>query len=141
MLITVLILACVSNKDEVKMEKWKQEIVQTEKEFEKMVNDEGIEKGFTFFAADNAAMIRDENIISGKDQFREYFKSPFWGKVKKLEWTPDYVDVSSSGDLGYTYGNYQIEYLDQNNKTVKNNGVFRTIWKRQNDGSWKFVLD
>ncbi len=46
----------------------------------------------------------------------------------KLAGTPTGAIVSSSADLGYTYG------------TTENANYLR-IWKKQRDGSWKIVLD
>ena len=59
----------------------------------------------------------------------------------KLEWIPDFVDVSASGDLGYTYGKYTITTIDSIGQTIKRGGIFQTIWKRQPDGRWRFVWD
>jgi ketosteroid isomerase-like protein len=58
-----------------------------------------------------------------------------------LVWKPDYVDVSKSGDLGYTYGTYNYTSLDSLGNEQSSSGVFHTVWKRQEDSSWKFVSD
>ena len=58
-----------------------------------------------------------------------------------LVWKPDYVDVSESGDLAYTYGKYTFTSRDSTGRKVVSKGIFHTVWKRQEDGSWKFVWD
>jgi ketosteroid isomerase-like protein len=49
------------------------------------------------------------------------------------------VKISSSADLGYTYGTAEIKPEDAS-KPVESSNYFR-IWKKQRDGSWKIVLD
>lgn len=50
-----------------------------------------------------------------------------------LEWTPVSADVAGSGDLGCTVGEASI--------SRKSYSKYLTVWKRQADGSWKFVAD
>jgi ketosteroid isomerase-like protein len=49
--------------------------------------------------------------------------------------------MAASGDLGYTYGNYQLKAKDKDGKVVTRYGKYASIWKKQKDGSWKVVLD
>ena len=60
---------------------------------------------------------------------------------ENLSWKPDFVDVSASGDLGYTYGHFTYSYTDSTGTIMESSGVFHTVWKRQADGSWLFVWD
>ena len=53
-----------------------------------------------------------------------------------LTWEPTAAQVSASGDLGYSYGIYNLELQDT---TLQ--GTYLSIWKKQKDGKWKFVLD
>lgn len=55
-------------------------------------------------------------------------------KPTALRWWPFYVGVSQSGDLAYDLGAWRIEGGD-------GAGWFFTMWRRQGDGSWKWVLD
>ena len=52
-----------------------------------------------------------------------------------------FVEISKSGDLGYTYGEYIYSYQDSIGNQQKETGVFNTIWKLQKDGTWKYVKD
>lgn len=54
-----------------------------------------------------------------------------------LEWYPVKVEVSKSADLGYTFGNW----IFTNVKGEKEYGNYMTVWKKQKDGSWKYVID
>jgi ketosteroid isomerase-like protein len=45
--------------------------------------------------------------------------------------------VSSAGDLGYTYGAYELRSVASSTES----GSFLHIWRRSPNGSWRIVLD
>jgi len=127
--------------DKVSMERWKKEILETEQNFAKMAMEEGIEKAFLYYAAEDAVLLRNNNLITGKDAISQYFGEQKQEDEVSLTWEPDFIDVAKSGDLGYTYGKYIFTSTDSNGNKVESKGIFHTVWKRQMDGSWKFVWD
>jgi len=62
-------------------------------------------------------------------------------KNNRLTWTPVGADISSSGDLGYTWGTYEFHSKDKSGSPATDYGKYTSIWKLQKDGSWKVVLD
>ena len=55
-----------------------------------------------------------------------------------MTWEPKGAHLAEAGDLGYTYGIYSIQPTNMDTTLY---GTYVSIWKRQPDGSWKFVLD
>ncbi len=55
-----------------------------------------------------------------------------------ITWQPQHAVVANAGDLGYTYGIYQL--LPHAMDTTLY-GTYVSIWKKQKDSSWKFVLN
>ena len=102
-----------------------------------MVKENGIHDAFLYYAAEDAVLKRRDFII-GKEAIDKHLEKSI---SKDLSWSPDFVDVSSSGDLGYTYGKYVYKYTDSIGNTLEDKGIFHTVWKRQTNGSWKFVWD
>lgn len=138
-LLILFLNSCSTTSLPVDPEKWKQEIRETELAFSAMSDTAGIERAFLEFAAEDAVLMRNNRIINGKSAIAERFaSSPPTGK---LTWAPHFVDVSASGDLGYTYGQYSYSFIDSTGTTRSSTGIFHTVWKRQEDGSWKFVYD
>ena len=137
-LLIPLFHACTSREDQV--EKWKQEIVETEKEFSAMAQKEGIPAAFVAFAAEDAVLMRNNTLVIGKEALKENVEAAAAENVS-LSWKPDFVDVAASGDLGYTYGQFIYTITDSIGNENVMEGVFHTVWKRQADGSWKFVWD
>ncbi len=125
-----------SNKNDI--EKWKQEILETEQEFAEMVKEKGIHDAFIRYAAEDAVLMRNNDLVIGKENIAQLYKNQ---NAKGLSWTPDFIDVATSGDLAYTYGHFTFSFADSSGNSQESKGVFHTIWKRQADGSWKFVWD
>lgn len=119
---------------------WKQEIIDAEKAFNEMAQSQSIAKAFEEFAAHDGVIKRGNNIIQGKKKIGDYHAAAF-EKGTTLTWAPDFVDVSNSGDLGYTYGTYTYTSLDSLGNKVESQGIFHTVWKRQENGEWRFVWD
>jgi len=122
------------------MEEYKTEILDTEKAFAQLVKEKGLKTGFLAYAAEEAVLSRGGKLIKGKKEIEEYFEQQTLKDVR-LEWVPDFVSVSASGDLGYTYGKFKLEALDQAGQKIESDGIFHTVWKRQPDGEWRYVWD
>ena len=134
----LFVSSCNVNSNEKSMEKWKQEIRETELNFAKMAKEEGIHNAFTTYAAEDAVLMRNNKLIKGIKNIDILYKSQ---TSKGLDWAPDFIEVSSSGDLGYTYGQYTYSYIDSTGIATVDTGIFHTVWKRQPDRSWRFVWD
>ncbi len=116
------------------------ELIKVEKDFCERAQSEGIPNAFYYFAADSAVILRGNRLVKGKLAIKTFYESlPKTGI--KLEWEPDFEDVSVSGELGYTYGKYSYTSTDSLGHSVQSKGVFHTVWKRQRNGEWRFVWD
>ena len=133
-----LINSCIQENKKGDLAIWKQEILETEQNFAKMVKEDGLHNAFVAFAADAAVLLRNNDLIIGKNPIGERYKE---SNSKNLSWKPDFIDVSQSGDLGYTYGKYYFKYTDSLGNEQVDTGVFHSVWKRQKDGTWKYVWD
>jgi ketosteroid isomerase-like protein len=117
------------------------EIESAERDFQKMTVSKGLAEAF-FFYADNNAVIKRENdtLIRGREAIRNYYSSPGYSAASVV-WAPDYTDASAQGDMGYTFGRYTWTVRDSTGNANEYKGVFHTVWKKQPDGSWKYVWD
>jgi len=140
MLLSLLISSCSENEKDDQVKKWKQEIENTELEFADMASKEGLQKAFLSYAADDAVLNRNNTILKGKEAIKDYFENQTLSDVK-LVWAPDFIEVSRSGDLGYTYGKFNFSAIDTTGNKIEAQGIFHSVWKRQADGNWRFVWD
>ena len=51
------------------------------------------------------------------------------------------AEVSLSGDLGYTVGRFESVSVDSMGVETRGQGLYVSIWRRQEDGSWKVEMD
>jgi len=58
--------------------------------------------------------------------------------TKAWTWTPSGSDVSASGDLGYSYGLYELR--DNASGIVSEEGNYLHVWRKVN-GTWKLIID
>ena len=84
-------------------------------------------------AVDDDATILRSRIPAGK---KEIMRAVLSGANTSLKLTPLKADVSDSGDLGYTYGQYEI----REKETKKETGYYAHMWKRDTTGAWKIVV-
>jgi hypothetical protein len=77
-------------------------------------------KSFLEFVADSAVQNRNRKVIKGKQQIATYFDSQTLQNVS-MEWELNFVEVAMAGEP----------------KTAS--GYFHTVWKYQEDASWKFI--
>lgn len=137
----ILIISCKSEDKGDQREKAKQEIAQAEKDFNKMADEKGIAEAFTWFADSNVVVKRrNDSLIHGKEGLMNFYAAPFF-KNATVSWAPDFIEVSADGTLGYTYGKYLWQSKDSTGKIDSARGVFHTVWKKQKDGSWRYVWD
>mgnify|MGYP003609609194 FL=1 len=136
--ICVAMLSCSSKSD---VNTQKQEVFATEKSFEKMCADSGICVAFTEFADSDAVILRgNDSIISGKAGIKHFYDNEKYRNAR-VQWTADVVNISEDGSLAWTYGKYVWTVKNQNGTENEFKGVFYTVWKKQKDGSWKYVWD
>ena len=113
-------------------------MVATERAFSRMSEEKGTREAFAAFIADDGILFRPR-AVKGKEWMREHPVPPSTTRPL-LTWQPIYAFISRSGDLGYTTGPWQYKN-DIKDAKPSAFGNFMTIWKKQPDGNWRFVLD
>jgi ketosteroid isomerase-like protein len=137
-----LLLGTLTSSSQSAKEKAIAAITKAENEFSAMASEKGIQAAFEYFAAPDVIIKRaNDSLIKGKEGIHQFYSKDVFKKAT-LSWSPDFVDAAESGDLGYTFGKYNWQLKDEQGKIVQDSkGVFHTVWKKQPDGSWRFVWD
>jgi ketosteroid isomerase-like protein len=120
-------------------ENYKQEILAADKAFEAASLKDGPSAAFLANITMDGKLLSDTR--TGADAVRATFVQ--FPPTATLTWEPSFVDVSSAGDLGYTWGRYVLTLPSgvKGKPPLIRMGTYVTIWKRQPSGAWKFVLD
>ncbi len=134
-------VSCIKKTETDDVAKFKTEVLKTEEDFKNLAQTKGIQAAFYTFADNNAIIKRDnDSLIKGKESIKNYFSAPKYGKAS-VTWKADFVEVSNDGTLAYTYGKYIWTVKDSVGNKKDFTGIFHTVWKKQDDGSWKYVWD
>jgi ketosteroid isomerase-like protein len=111
-------------------------LLKLEAEFSNASSSQGIEKAFRFNLADGARLFRENSFPAvGKPAALAALST----RKAILTWQPAMADISRSGDLGYTYGTYDLKASGSDQKPEHGNYV--RVWQRQTNGRWKVVID
>ncbi len=115
----------------------KQKMMEADRSFSAMSIEKGMKHAFLEYIDSNGVLLKPGRYpILGADAID--YLSQLNDSSYTLEWQPKYGAVAASGELGYTYGLYALK---PKGKDTAIYGTYISIWKKQSDGSWKFVLD
>jgi len=111
------------------------EIIKADEAFSEMSRKTGMKKAFIEYIDNEGILLRSNHPpIIGANAID--FLSQVNDSSYTLTWSPGGGEIATSDDLGYTYGIYKLATKD----TILR-GTYVSIWKKQKDGKWKFVLD
>jgi hypothetical protein len=118
----------------------KDELIRTEREFAADVAKGDIRAAFLKYMAPDGFAPGDFALSRAELAAKPAPPPPPTGF--KLEWEPLFADVSDDGTLGYTWGYAKFTSPAKDGGEPKVGfGMTLTIWKKQPDGSWKWVFD
>jgi len=136
-----LLVACGNKEENPTRAKLKEEVLAAETAFMLMAQVNGVAAAFYEFADSTAVIKRmEDSLVIGRENIKLFYSDPKYIGAK-VQWTPDLVDVSASGDMAYCYGKYKWEMKDSAGTMHVYDGVYQTVWKKQKDGGWKYVWD
>jgi ketosteroid isomerase-like protein len=130
-------LSCQNKKDLKISIPDKKELMDVDRAFSKLSETKGLKNAFIEYIDSNGVLLRpDQMPIIGANAIDYLIQLSDTGV--SLTWEPNNGDISKSGELGYTYGIYAMRI---NSKDTTIYGTYTSIWKKEKNGKWKFVLD
>lgn len=100
-----------------------------------------LEKFVAYYADDGSVLMPNAPLFTGKPAIKEALKPLLADPNFSITFMPTKVDVSKSGDLGYTQGPYKMSFSDQLGNKFEDEGKYLTVWHKAADGTWKAVED
>ncbi|QJE73865.1 nuclear transport factor 2 family protein [Aerophototrophica crusticola] len=112
-------------------------VMDADRAFAVKAKEVGLAKAFQMFAADKVVMFSTATPEMTPEQVAALFPPGF-----DIDWAPEGGAISDDGTLGYTWGKARYS-AKKPGGTVTDLGPTRyvTIWRKQKDGSWKFIGD
>jgi hypothetical protein len=111
------------------------EVFKAEETFDAYTAEHGITEGFHAYSTPDAIAFRPE-AVRIHERLGDAIAKGEGGKdaPSKLRWRPYRIAVAASGDMAWDMGPWTIEGTDRA-------GWFFTIWQKQSDGRWLWLLD
>jgi ketosteroid isomerase-like protein len=131
----IILSSCVEKKSAPKPSASTHEILSADLAFSDMCRQVGMKKAFLQYIDDEGVLLRPDHLpIVGAAAIN--YISMLSDTAYTLSWEPAHADIASSGEMGYTYGTFELQLPD----TILT-GTYVNIWKKEKDGEWKFVLN
>jgi ketosteroid isomerase-like protein len=137
--IAILVVCSCNNEKKVPSISVNEKILllQTDEDFSAMSVAKGMKAAFIEYIDSNGILLKPGHLpIAGANAIDYLIQQNDTGFT--LNWQPQNAFVSKSADLGYTYGVYALHPKSLDTVLY---GTYVSIWKKQQDGKWKFVLD
>jgi ketosteroid isomerase-like protein len=136
--LVLLFTACNFSKKENKsfIEEEKRVLLKVDNDFAALSISKGLKNAYLEYIDSNGVLLRPNSLpIEDANAVDYIIALKDTGYV--IGWKPTKAVVALSGEVGYTYGVYEIKVQ---NKEAFLYGTYVSIWKKQADGKWKFVL-
>ena len=143
---TALVIGCAEPQPEAttisegQVAQWKAELMEADRVFAETIGREGLSRWGSFFADDGAVIQEGVGEIRGVENIQANMDAGA-AAVTGFTWAPERASVSSGGDLGYTVGRFRTRILDPDGVELERTGLYVSVWRRQEDGSWKVEMD
>jgi len=107
-------------------------MVASERAFSRLSEEKGFKEAFLTYIADEGIMFRPTP-VKGREMLAARPDPPI-----RLVWQPSHAEIARSGDMGWTTGPWQRQ---ANGSDEIAHGDFLTVWKKQADGKWRWMID
>jgi ketosteroid isomerase-like protein len=108
-------------------------LLSRDREFSQESAKQGSVAAFTKYAAEDVRLFRNKHLpFEGKRDIAAALEA----SNGVLTWQPESADASRSGDLGFTYGRYEVK----TDGALTAKGNYMRFWKKL-DGVWRVVVD
>jgi ketosteroid isomerase-like protein len=115
----------------------KMALMEADRAFSALSGTKGMKSAFIEYIDSNGVLLRPNHLpIVGANAIDFLIQEN--DSDYSLTWEPQYAEAAASGELGYTYGIYELHLKSKDTSLY---GSYISVWKKQNDGKWKFVLD
>ncbi|MGH8371036.1 MAG: YybH family protein, partial [Gammaproteobacteria bacterium] len=112
-----------------------QTLVQAEYAFAQAVQQHGLRDGFLMYLDDHAITFAPQPMDA-----KTFYASRTAGP-STLSWYPVMARLAASSDFGFTTGPWQVSFTTRDGKPAIVHGDYVTIWHRNADGTWRWLLD
>lgn len=137
----MLVAGCAVGSPAVDLEVEAAELMQVSREWSDAAASGNIDALVDGWAEDAVMMVPGQPPLRGKGAIRAYVESTGSIPGFSVRWEPLEAHVAASGDMAYLIERNQFTWTDSTGAQVSESNKVVTVWRKQEDGSWKNVVD
>ncbi|MBC8769337.1 nuclear transport factor 2 family protein [Arenibacter sp. BSSL-BM3] len=131
--------SCEEKKLDLEVEE--KNLMQASREWSRAASERDVEKVLDYWNEDAIVISAGQPDLKGKEAIRGMVEGSMNDPNFSIGWEPISAEIAESGDMGYLLENAKITMTDSTGTKQIQNLKSVTIWKKQDDGSWKNVVD
>lgn len=113
-----------------------------EKKWNEQFKSKDMEGLLSHYADDAYFIAPGVKAANGAMAIRKAYADGLADKNFNISFASDKIDVAASGDMAYARGHFSEKYTDPKTGSATSvGGSYLTVYKKQQDGSWKAVED
>jgi ketosteroid isomerase-like protein len=117
-------------------------LLERDLDFANTVAQSGLAEAYRLYLAEDAVQLPDGDWpVRGRKTIYQQIQDATQDSDFSLSWKPVAVEVSVSGDLGYTWGTYWLEAQDETGEPLVIEGNYLNVWRKSADDVWEVVVD
>lgn len=133
----LLLFSCRSKAPVPRNDDAKLQLMEVDRSFSKRSAEAGLKTAYLEYIDSTAVLLRPGNMpLTGANAIDFICNND--DAAAAMTWEPKGCSLASSGDWGYTWGIFSLKMIPGDSLTY---GTYVNIWKKQDDGSWKFIVN
>ena len=118
-----------------------QALMQLSRDWSAMVPTGDLDRMIELWAPDAVMMPPGTAPLQGREAIRAYVEAAGQIPGFQISWEPVSVHVAASGDFAYMIERNVITVSDSLGNPISTHGKVVTVWRKDEDGNWKNVVD
>ncbi len=139
--ILIIVISSCSQQQIVDQKAEGEKLMELSREWAASAATDDLEKILNYWAEDAIVLPPGQSTLRGHNEIMQMLEGGAQIPGFEVNWEPKEVFVSKSGDLAYLIEHNYFAMDDSLGNQFKTFNKAVTIWKKQEDGSWKNVVD
>lgn len=139
MLPFLLLAGCAQTSVDTEAEK--EAVMQTSRAWNKAATSRNTDSTLSYWTDDALVLSPGQQPLKGKEAIRQMVASGFENPGFSVSWEPQSGEVSKCGDMAYLIEDSKMNMKDSAGNDRVQNFKTVTIWRKQENGKWKAVVD
>jgi ketosteroid isomerase-like protein len=141
LLLLLLFIFQVTNGQTANIKSEQEELIKTDKAWSLAASTNDMEKLWSFWEDDARILMSSDRTVKGIDQINRFTTEARKDPNFEISWEVQGAEVSENADMGYTFGIGKVVRSDSKGNPVTNTKPYLTVWRKQNDGTWKCIIE